>query len=185
MNTKKNLLRNSMLALLLIQTGVAAAAAIDSAKSSIGATFKQLGVDVDAKFKTFSGQIDYDPANPAAAKAQLTLSPASFDIGDAEYNKEIQKAEWFDTAKFPQATFVSSSIQPAGAGKLQAQGKLTLKGKTLDVTFPIAVRQDGKAQVFEGTLPIKRTYFKIGGDDWKDTLADEVVIKFKAVTATN
>ncbi|HEY3700104.1 MAG TPA: YceI family protein [Spongiibacteraceae bacterium] len=172
-------------ALLVIQTGIVSAGAIDNSKSTVTATFKQLGVPVDAKFKTFSGQIDFDPANPATGKAQLTLTTASFDLGDPEYNKEVQKKEWLNSTQFPQATFVSSSIKSAGGDKLQVQGKLTLKGKTLDVNVPVTFKQDGKVQTFEGTLPIKRLYFNIGEGDWKDTdtLADEVIIKFKAVTS--
>ena len=182
MTNKRNALCHGLLALLLLQAGLAGAAALDTAKSSIGATFRQLGVDVDVAFRRFSGQITFDPANPAAANAQLTLNPASFDMGDPAYNKEVQKPEWFDSAQFPQATFVSTSIQAAASGKLRAQGKLTIKGRTLDVVVPIVFRQEGKTQVFEGVLPIRRTDFNIGGDDWKDVLDDTVTIRFKAVT---
>lgn len=160
------------------------AGAIDSAKSSVIATFKQMGVGVDAKFSQFSGNIDYDVTNAAAAKAQIALQVASFDIGDPEYNKEVQKKEWFNGVQFPQATFVTSAIKPLAPNKLQAQGKLTIKGKTLDVNVPIEVKQNGSTQTFSGTLPIKRLYFNIGEGEWKDTemLADEVVVKFNLVT---
>lgn len=172
-------------ALLIMQAGIVSAGTIDSGKSTVTATFKQLGVAVDAKFKTFSGQIDFDPANPATGKAQLTLATTSFDLGDPEYNKEVQKKEWFNSAQFPQATFISTSIKSVGGDKLQVQGKLTIKGKTLDANFPVSFKQDGKTQIFDGSLPIKRLYFSIGEGEWKgtDTLADEVIIKFKAVTS--
>lgn len=160
------------------------AGAIDPAKSTITATFKQLGVAVDAKFNTFNGQIDFDPANPAAAKAQIALQVASFDIGDAEYNKEVQKKEWFNAAQFPQATFVTSAIKLVAPNQLQAQGKLTIKGKALNVNVPIELKKNGGAQTFSGALPIKRLYFNIGEGEWKDTdtLADEVIVKFNIVT---
>ena len=63
-------------------------------------------------------------------------------------------------------------------------GKLTIKGKTVDVTVPATYRQDGAAQVFDGVLPIKRTTFNIGDGEWKDTsvVADDVQIKFHLVT---
>lgn len=169
-------------------TGIAQvyAAAIDSSKSSVVVTFKQEGVAVPASFKNISGNIDFDPANPANGKAQIAVALTSFDLGEPEYNKEVQKKTWFDSAQFPQATFVSAQIKSAGAGKLTIQGKLTIKGKALDVSIPVAFKQEGKAQIFEGQLPIKRLYFNIGEGEWKDTdlLADEVVVKFKAVTAS-
>ena len=176
-----------MVAIALFACGVvnANAGPIDPAKSVVIATFKQMGVAVDANFTKFSGNIDYDVANPAAAKAQIALQVSSFDIGDAEYNKEVQKKEWFNAVQFPQATFVTSAIKVVAPNKLQAQGKLTIKGKTLDVNLPIEVKQNGGAQTFSGALPIKRLYFNIGEGEWKDTemLADEVVVKFNIVTS--
>ena len=171
-------------AMLLSQTLFANAGVVDSGKSAVTATFKQMGVEVAAKFKTVSGQIDFDAANPANARAQLAIATASFDLGDVQYNQEVQKKEWFNSAQYPQATFVSNQIKAVGADKLQVQGKLTIKGKALDVNVPLTFKQDGKAQLFEGALPIKRLYFNIGEGEWKDTdtLADEVLIKFKIVT---
>lgn len=173
-----------IVALFAAQIAFAHAAAIDSNKTTVTSTFKQLGVEVTAKFKTVNGTIDFDAANPAAGKAQISVVLASFDLGDAEYNKEIQKKEWFNTAQFPQATFVSSEIKANGAGKFLVVGKLSIKGKSLDVSVPAVFKQDGKAQVFEGQLPIKRLYFNIGEGEWKDTdtLADDVIVKFKVVT---
>ena len=143
-----------------------------------------MNVPVEAKFKTFTAQIDYDAAKPEASKAAVDIATASMDLGDAEYNREVAKKEWFNTAQFPKASFVSTSIKPAGAGKLNVVGKLTIKGKTADVAFPLTVKAQGKQQVFEGQLPIKRLAFNIGEGEWKDTsmVADEVVIKFR-VTA--
>jgi len=156
----------------------------DLAKSSVSATFKQMNVPVEARFKTFTAQIDYDAAKPEAAKATVDIGTASMDLGDPEYNREVAKKEWFNTAQFPKATFVSTSIKPAGTDKLNVAGKLTIKGKTADVAFPLTVKAAGKQQVFEGQLPIKRLAFNIGEGEWKDTsmVADEVVIKFR-VTA--
>lgn len=160
------------------------AAVLDAGKSSVTVTFKQIGVEVTAKFNSVSGTIDFDPANAANSKAKIDVALASFDLGEPEYNSEVQKREWFNSAQFPQATFVSSAIKSSGPGKLLVQGRLTIKGKVLDVSMPVAFKQDGKAQTFEGQLPIKRLYFNIGEGEWKDTdtLADDVVIKFKAVT---
>lgn len=179
-------LMDLMLAPIVFLTPVAFvdAATIDSGKSSVVVTFKQEGVAVPANFKNVSGAIDFDPANPANSKAKIAVALTSFDLGEPEYNKEVQKKEWFNSAQFPQATFVSNDIKSTGAGKLIAQGKLTIKGKALDVSVPIAFKQEGKMQIFEGQLPIKRLFFNIGEGEWKDTemLADEVLVKFKVVT---
>lgn len=161
----------------------AAALKTDPAKSTVTATFKQMNVPIDAKFKKFTANIDYDAAKPDAAKATVEVDTGSMDLGDADYNKEVAKKEWFNAAQFPKATFVSSSIKPAGAGKLNVTGKLTIRGKTSDVSFPLTVKAEGKTQVFDGVLPIKRLTYNIGEGEWKDTsmVADDVAIKFHVV----
>jgi polyisoprenoid-binding protein YceI len=161
-----------------------AAGGFDPATSSVAAVFTQMGVPVDAKFKQFDAQIDFDPANPAAAKAQVVVDVASFDIGDPEYNKEVLKPEWFKASQFPKATFVSTTIKSIAADKLQCAGQLTIKGKTQAVNVVLNVKRQGNGRVFEGSLPIKRLDFNIGEGEWKSTdmLANEVMIKFKIAT---
>ncbi|HWJ94513.1 MAG TPA: YceI family protein [Telluria sp.] len=176
---------------ILLATVLASACAIaaplktDVAQSSVGVVFKQMNVPVEAKFKSFSAQVDYDAAKPENSKARVDIDTGSFDLGDAEYNKEVTKKEWFNAAQFPKASFVSSGIKPAGAGKLAVSGKLTIKGRTADVSFPLTVKAEGNKQVFEGQLPIRRLAFNIGEGEWKDTsmVADEVVIKFRVSAA--
>lgn len=178
-------MKKALLVTLLGVSLAAGAAALktDPAKSSVSATFKQMNVPVEAKFKKFDAAIDYDPAAPDKAKATVNVDTASLDLGEADMNKEVAKKEWFNAAQFPKASFVSTGIQSAGAGKLTVSGKLTVKGKSSDVSFPLTVKADGGKQVFDGALPIKRLAYNIGEGEWKDTsmVADEVIIKFHVV----
>ncbi|QGZ40023.1 polyisoprenoid-binding protein YceI [Pseudoduganella flava] len=171
----------------LLGVAIAAGAAVvktDPAKTSVSAVFKQMNVPVESKFKKYAIALDYDAAKPDASKATVEVETASLDMGDPEYNKEITKKEWFNSAQFPKATFVSSSIKSAGAGKLNVTGKLTIKGKVTDVTFPVTIKTEGGKQVFDGAVPIKRLTYNIGEGEWKDTsmVADEVTIKFHVVS---
>ncbi|MDB5991437.1 MAG: YceI family protein [Herbaspirillum sp.] len=156
---------------------------VDPGKSTVTIVFKQLNVPVEASFKKFNAQIDFDGAKPETAKAAVEMDIASFDLGDAQYNQEVMKKDWFNAAQFPKATFTAATIKSAGPGKFTVAGKLSIKGKTSDVSFPLTVKKDGAAQVFDGTLPIKRLTYNIGEGDWKDTdtVADEVLIKFHVV----
>jgi polyisoprenoid-binding protein YceI len=180
---RANFGRAALAAALIGVTLIAGAVPLktDAAHSSVSAVFKQMNVPVESNFKRFTAQIDYDATHPEKATARVDIDTASFDMGQADYNKEIAKKEWFNSAQFPKATFISSAIKPAGAGKLAVTGKLTIKGKTADVSFPLSVKPEGGKQVFEGQLPIKRLAFNIGEGEWQDTsmVADEVVIKFR------
>lgn len=179
---RKTVAGAAVVGLCLTLPGIAAAVLkMDQAKSGVTIVFKQLNVPVEARFKKFNAQIDFNSAKPETSTANVEIDVASFDLGDPEYNKEVLKKEWFNAAQFPKATFVSSAIKPAAAGKFDVAGKLTIKGKTADVNFPLGVKKEGANQVFEGTLPIKRLAFNIGEGEWKDTgmVADEVLIKFR------
>jgi len=171
----------SAAALLMFVAASAPAQTIDAARSAVSATFKQMGVPVEGRFAKLAGQVRYDPASPGATQAKVDVDVASFDLGDAQYNQEVRKKEWFDTARFPSASFVGASIKPAAAGRLEVGGKLTIKGRAVDVSVPLSVRSEGGATVFEGSVPIRRLAFGIGEGEWQDTalLADEVIVKFR------
>lgn len=177
--------RFTLLAALLGVALAATAAPLktDLAKSSVSAVFKQMNVPVESKFKKFSAAIDYDAAKPDLAKASVEIDTASLDVGDPDMNKEVAKKDWFNAPQFPKATFVSTAIKQAAPGKLSVAGKLTIKGKSTDVTFPLSVKTEAGKQVFEGALPIKRLTYSIGEGDWKDTsmVADDVIIKFRVI----
>ena len=164
--------------------GIAAALLkTDPAKSSVSAVFKQMNVPVEGKFKKFHAQIDFNDAKPEMSRASVDIDIPSFDLGDPEFNSEVLKKEWFNAAQFPKASFVSSAIKAGADGKFDVTGKLTIKGRSADVRFPMSVKRDGASRVFEGTLPIRRLAFNIGEGEWKDTdiVADEVTIKFRVV----
>jgi len=146
---------------------------------------KQMNVPVKGQFKQFSARIQFDPARPAAGKAAVEIDVASLDLGDEEFNYEMNTKTWLDTRAYPKATFVSSAIKPIAPDRLEVSGKLTIKGKTLEVTVPVTLKTDGRARVLEGTLPIRRTTFNIGEDEWRDTsvVADEVQIRFRLIAA--
>lgn len=186
--------RSSLVARLALGVALATAAvpaalaqAVDLAKSRVTATFRQMNVPVDAQFTKFTANIGFDAARPAEARATIEIDTASFDLGKGaeEYNSEVRKKEWFDSRAHPKAVFVANGARALGGGRFEAPGKLTIKGRTLDVVAPFTVKTEGGAQVFEGQLPIKRLAFNIGEGEWKDTsmVADDVVVKFRVVTA--
>lgn len=173
------------LSIAAVSASVSAFAQVNAAKSSVTATGKQLGVPMDIKFGKFDATVNYNPANVAASTAKVDIDVTSVDVGSKEYNDELKKKDWFDTAKYPKATFVSSAFKPGAGGKVDVVGKLTIKGITQDVTAPFTFKQEGANQVFEGALPVKRNVFKVGDGEWKDTsvVSDDVTIKFRVVIA--
>lgn len=129
---------------------------LDNSKSTVHVVFKQMEVPVQARFKKFQAQIDYNATKPELSTAKVEIDVNSIDLPAPEYNQEVLKKEWFNAAQFAKASFISTSMKNLGAGKLEVSGNLTIKGKTLAVRFPLQVKTEAKGLSFEGNLPIKR-----------------------------
>ena len=131
----------SLLTLMVLPAG--AQQKLLPAQSEIGFTFKQMGVPVDGRFKKFDAQINFDAAKLATSAVTFTVDIASATLGTPEIDAELPKAPWFNTAKFPQATFSSSAFKSLGAGKYEVSGKLSVKGQSQNVVVPLTMTQAG------------------------------------------
>ena len=158
------------------------AAQVDLEKSSIKATFTQFNVPITGEFGRFRGSVSYSPNALDAAQASLSVVTGSYDLGDDQYNQEVAGPDWFDTANHPEAQFELKSTRAQGGGFV-ATGQMTLRGKTLDLVFPVQVTEHPNAYVFTGQAEIKRLDFGVGQGDWGDTtlVEDEVQIDFELV----
>ena len=152
-------------------------------QSRVDFGYKQMNVPMEGRFKRISGQLRFDPAAPAYAKVTLDIDLTSIDTGSAEGDEEVANKQWFNTKQFPAARFVSTSVKPLGNNRFQVTGKMSIKGKTHDVTTPTTFSQHGAAGVFDGSFMLKRADYGIGEGMWTDfgTVANDVQIKFRLV----
>ena len=151
------------------------------AQSEIIFVSKQMGVPVEGHFQKFSAKIAFNPNKLDQANLAFTVDMSSATLGAKETDAELPKADWFNTAKFAQATFQSTTVKSLGAGKYEVAGKLTIKGTAQAVTVPVTLTQSGVNTTATGAFTLKRLAFKIGDNEWSDTsmVADEVQVKFK------
>lgn len=187
-----SLSRRALLALAVSAAVLAAAGApqaqaaepqsLVAAKSEVTFVARQLGVPLDGRFKVFGAQTAFDPKSPQTSKIAITIDLGSVVLNpDAE--AELVKPEWFNTAKFPKASFQSSTIKALGAGRFEVTGKLAIKGNARDLVVPVQLTQAGGLSTATGSFAIKRLDFKVGDGDWADTsvVANDVQVKFKLV----
>jgi polyisoprenoid-binding protein YceI len=151
------------------------------AQSEIVFVSKQMGVPVEGRFQKFNAKIVFTPSKPDQANIAFTVDMTSATLGVKETDAELPKAEWFNTAKFAQASFQSTSVKALGAGKFEVAGKLSIKGATQTVLVPVTLTQAGANTTAVGAFALKRLAFKIGDNEWSDTsmVADDVQVKFK------
>ena len=167
------------LAFALMPTLASATQKIVPGQSEVAFVSKQMGVPVQGRFERFDGQVNVDPARPESGKVSFTVDLASAAIGTTETLTELKKPDWFDVAKFPSASFQSSSIKSLGNGKIDVTGKLTIKGISNEIHVPMTLAQQGDALKISGEFTIKRLDYKIGAGEWGDTslVANEVLVK--------
>ena len=152
-------------------------------ESSVTFFYKQMGVPLDGKFSKFAAQLAFDPAKIAKAQARIDIDVASIDTGSTEANDEVIGKLWFNTKTYPTASFTSTGLRALGGNRYEATGKLSIKGRTLDVVAPVTFQATGNRGTFDGSFTIKRLDFAIGEGEWTDvgTVANEIQIKFHLV----
>ncbi len=154
---------------------------IQPEKSKVTFQYKQMGVAMDGRFKKFVAQLSFDPAKPAAAKADIEIDLASIDAGSSDADDEVIGKTWFNVKAFPKATFVAKQIKATGANQFDVTGVLTIKGKSQDIKFPLKLAAQGSTGVFSGGFVMRRADFAIGEGMWAkfDVVANDIQVNFQ------
>jgi len=129
-----------------------------------------------------SGSISED----APLSVELTVRAASLRVLDpdlaADRREEVQTRmlgpEVLDAAKFPEITFASTAIEPAGQDRWQVSGRLTIHGRTQPIRFTVTRQKDkyrGEAAIRQRDFGIEP--IKIAGGTVK--VKDEVTVRFE------
>jgi polyisoprenoid-binding protein YceI len=155
-------------ALGLIGTVQAGGWQVASDTSSVGFVAEQQGGKFNGKFKTFTAMIEFDPASPASGKIVGTVTTESVDTRDYDRDASLLEADWFDTAKYPEARFESNSIEATDDGMFVAHGDLMLKGTTKPVDLMFSFDESGDSATFDGKMMVNRFDFNVG-QGWNDT----------------
>jgi polyisoprenoid-binding protein YceI len=153
-------------------------------KSEIRFVAKQLGVNVEGRFRKWKANVVFLPADLAKSKAEFDIDLASVDLASEDSEKEIRDRLWFDTAKFPVAHFASTSIRDLGGDKYEVAGALTMKGIKRDLIVPVALKKDAAGnRIGEGSFDLMRLDYSIGTGMWADTatVRNEVTVRVRIV----
>ena len=101
-------------------------------------TVKHLGIaNIRGDFGGVTGTVDFDGKDVSTAKVKAVIDVNSITTRVAPRDEHLKTADFFDMAKHPTMTFVSTSIVPAGKGKYKMTGNLTLRGVTKPVTLDL------------------------------------------------
>jgi polyisoprenoid-binding protein YceI len=141
--------------------------------------------NVHGRFGKIQATVVYDGTDVSKSSVKATIDVSTVDTGEEARDKHLKTPDFFDTATYPTATFVSSSVVKSGANLL-VSGTLTLHGVTKPVTLTVSgpvgpvEGMDKKLHAgFKGTTTISRTAFGIGAKFPSGAVGDEVTLSIE------
>lgn len=132
-----------------------------------------------AQFAQGQGTLEFDPSDPTKASVQVTIPLSTLNTGVPALDDDFRSPDFFDTAKYPTATFTSTRVEKiTGTQRLKVTGDLSLHGVTRPVILEATIVRIGTnprtslpTVGFEAMTTLKRSDFGLGryvpqvGDD--------------------
>jgi len=167
---------------------------IDPAHTEVGFEVRHMMfAKVRGRFTDLEGTLRIAPAGEESS-ASVVIQAASIDTGQADRDKHLRSADFFDVEKFPELTFEGTGIRSTD-GDLTLAGDLTIR----DITRPVELKVEesgrgldpwGKERVgFTASVKIDRGDYGLTWNQALETggilVGDEVkiVIELQAVEA--
>lgn len=135
---------------------------IDASHSKLGFAVTHMMVsETEGKFKMYKGTVsskgDIDFTD---AKINFSVDASSINTDDEKRDGHLKSPDFFDVAKYPEITFVSTSMKP---GKIKGTytliGDLTMHGVTKFVTLTAI----GASKIVKDPYGMERYAFKVTG----------------------
>lgn len=161
--------------------------AVDTGHSKIGFRVTLAKVaDVDGRFSDYDATITYNEADPTKSSVTAVIKTASINTADADRDKDLKGASFFDADKYPAIRFQSKSIEKRGNDYIMT-GVLTIRDVTRDVAIPVAWQLHkgpdlfGNTRIgFEGRLTLQRKDYGVTGPAfWNNAISNEVEIELR------
>ncbi len=158
---------------------------LDTAHGKITWSISHLGFSTYyGQFTEVSGDLVLDPAAPAKSSLSVKIGTGSGNGLNDRLNAHLKTPDFLDVEKFPEATFVSTSVEPTSPTTARVNGTLTLRGVSKPVSFDATFNQAGVNPVdkiysvgFDGWAVIKRSEF--GVNAFLPLLGDEVSLRLE------
>lgn len=196
------MLRSSLIAALLATTAIPAFAddvsmnplsapkakyKTDPSHTSVAFCIRHNGIsNYCGRFSGITGTLNFSGNQPEKSSLTVEIDVNSIDTPSDKLDTEL-KTNFFETAKFPTATFKSTAIKVTGKNEGEITGDLTLHGVTKPVTLK-ATFGGGKLHAFANTYVIgfsgstkfNHADFAFPSVVWRSFIGDEVTLTFES-----
>lgn len=112
------------------------------------------------RFNDFEGKFTFDKEDLNASEIEVTINTNSIDSNHAKRDEHLRSDEFLDVEKFPQSTFISTSLVMKEDGSGVLAGNFTLHGITKSININVTYIGEGPDKWggyrvgFEGTTQI-------------------------------
>jgi len=137
------------------------------------------------KWLVAEGTINLDKDKPQNSKVNVLIHVNDMITGIPELDKHLKSSSFFDTEKYPQATFVSDKVTLTGKNTADVHGILTVHGVSKPITLNVKLNKMGMSPItnketvgFAATTNLKRSDFGISA--YLPGLGDQVQINIEA-----
>lgn len=117
--------------------------------NNVKVEFNYVDKDVDGSLSGLEGDITFDPNDLASSSISGSVDASTLSTGIGMRNWHLKGGSYFDVDDHPRMSYQSTSFEKTSTG-YKMNGKLTIKGKSLDVSFNFTY----KDKVFSGTATI-------------------------------
>ncbi len=118
-------------------------------------------------FSRFTTTMRFDPQRLDQATLDVTIPLASATTANPERDDTLQGGDFFNSKRFPQASYRASKFRHLGDDRYAADGTLTLRSVSGPVTLTFTWKR-GTSPVLTGRASVQRLDFGVGGGDWSD-----------------
>lgn len=109
----------------------------DPVHSTVQFSVRHILTPFIGKFDTYQVDVVFDENDLGSSSIKASLDPASVNSYSEGRDKHLTGNEFFDVAEYPEHwAFESTSIEKVGEGEFLAKGKMTVKGKTVEMDIP-------------------------------------------------
>jgi polyisoprenoid-binding protein YceI len=110
----------------------------DPVHSTVGFSVRHLMISrVHGVFKSWSGTLETDEANPQHSKLTASIDAASIDTKEDQRDAHLRSNDFLDAANHPAIAFESTSVQKLDGEHFRVRGNLTIRGETRPVTLDV------------------------------------------------
>jgi polyisoprenoid-binding protein YceI len=135
-------------------------------------------------FAKFTGKVTVDPATKALTAVNADIDTTSLFTPIQKLTDHLKTADFFEVREYPTAKFESTKVTPGKDGAATVTGKLTLHGKTQEISFPATTTITAEGVTLKSEFTINRSEFGMtyGAGKVEDKVSLMVVVGEKTQT---